>query len=120
MRRPWLEALVLCAFLARVALPALHFHGEEGGRGGECHGHHHHGTGHEAPDGPAAAAAEPACAICEVLATKVHVVAPEIPRPAPVSRLVAVAPARIHVPAPRSAEFSFVGSPRGPPPSSPA
>ncbi|MCK6458808.1 MAG: hypothetical protein L6Q95_02810 [Planctomycetes bacterium] len=119
MRRMWLQALVLCAFLARVALPALHFHGEEGGRGGECHGHRHDAE-HVPAEGPAAAADEPACPICEILATKVQGVAPEPPPAEAATRPVAIASARIGASAPRSAEFSFVGSPRGPPPSSPA
>lgn len=110
----WLQALVLCAFLARVALPAFHFHDEEGGRGGECH--HHHATEREAT-GPAAAEAKPACSVCEVLATKVPGLAPEPPPEVASSPLGAPAPGRLVPAAPRSAEFRLVGSPRGPPPS---
>jgi hypothetical protein len=116
MRRPWLHALVLAAFVARVALPAFHFHDhEEGERGGECP-HHGHASEPET-NGPVAAEHEDACEICELLATQAPGLAPE---PAPD---IASAPpstaARAHDvhAAPRAATFSLVGAPRGPPPS---
>jgi hypothetical protein len=114
MRRPWLLALVLGAFLARVVLPAFHFH-DEGGRGGECH-HHHDAE----PDstGPAAAAAEPLCAVCEILATKVPGLAPGPPLDVAPARPVSVARVHAVFEAPRAAVFSLVGAPRGPPASS--
>jgi hypothetical protein len=113
MRRPWLLALVLLAFLARVVLPAFHFH-DEGGRGGECHCH----EAEPRDAGPAVAAAEPACAICEILAIKVPGLAPEPPPHVAPTRPVAVAREHAGFAAPRAADFSLVGAPRGPPASS--
>jgi hypothetical protein len=119
MRRVWLQALVLCAFLARVALPALHLHEEAEAHGEECHGHHHEAR-HGSPGGPAVATEKPACPICEILAAKVPGLAPE-PPPDVSSAGPAVARAHAARTAQRSAEFSLVGAPRGPPlPSSPA
>ncbi|HEX5136494.1 MAG TPA: hypothetical protein VFY93_05960 [Planctomycetota bacterium] len=109
MRRRWFRAFLLCAFLARIVLPALHVH-EERGHGGEGRCDHR-------ASGPVLATAEPACAICEILATKVQVVSPELPReiaakPAPAGRAYTV------LPEPACADFFLVGAPRGPPVSS--
>jgi hypothetical protein len=112
MRRRGLHALVLGAFLARVVLPAFHFH-EEGGRGGECR--------HEAEHrGAAVEAAYEGCAVCELLAVKVPGLAPEAPPTVAASRPSAGERAHIFLTAPRSAVFSLVGAPRGPPASTPA
>lgn len=112
MRRRGLHALVLGAFLARVVLPAFHFH-EEGGHGGECRQQAEH-------RGPAVDAAHEDCAVCELLAVKVPAVAPEVPPTVEESRPSAGARTHIPLPAPRSAVFSLVGAPRGPPASMPA
>lgn len=110
MRRRGLRALVLCALLGRVLLPLFHVH-EEGG-----HDHcHRHDAEH-----PTVEAAEPECAICELLAVK----APGL-EPGPTPHVEAARPAegeraREAVPAPRPAFFWIACGPRGPPASSPA
>lgn len=104
-----LSALVLGAFLSWLALPLLHGH-EEGGRGGE--------SLKAAPartSGPTVHAAAPVCVVCELLA----VAAPGL-EPAPPLRVEAAQAATgdrapVSSPEPRSARFSFVGAPRGPP-----
>lgn len=112
MRRRGLHALVLAAFLARVVLPAFHFH-EEGGHGGEC------GHEHRLP-GPAAEAAHEDCAVCELLAVKVPGLEPEQEPHVEPSRPSARERAHVHLPAPRPTDFWVVCGPRGPPLSSPA
>jgi hypothetical protein len=112
MPRRGLLALVLAAFLARVVLPAFHFH-EEGGHGGECGHEHRH-------PGPAVAAAHEDCAVCELLALKVPGVEPEPPQHVGQARPSAVGRAHTHLPALRPAFFWVVCGPRGPPASSSA
>ena len=112
MRRRGLHALVLAAFLARVVLPAFHFH-EEGGHGGECH--------HEAEhSGPAVDAAHEHCVVCELLAVKAPALAPEEAPAVEPSRLSSGGRTHIPLPSPRSAVFALTGAPRGPPASAPA
>jgi hypothetical protein len=114
MHRRGLYALVLGAFLAKVVLPAFHFH-EEGGRRGECH----HEAGHHAA-GPAADVPHEDCAVCELLAVKVPGLAPEPPLSIGRSLPASDESAHVSLPTPRAPLFSLAGAPRGPPLSSPA
>jgi len=112
MRRRGFHALILAAFLARVILPAFHFH-EEGGHGGECHHEAEHG-------GPAVDAAHEDCVVCELLAVKAPALAPAEPPAVEPSRPSCGQLAHISLPAPRGAVFALTGAPRGPPASAPA
>jgi hypothetical protein len=104
MRARGLKALVLCAFLAQLALPFLHSH--------ESHGH---ACAHDCA-GPAVGAAEAeTCAVCELIALKAPALAAS---PAPHAEGVAP-PARAAAPdreaEPRDAALCLAHAPRGPP-----
>ncbi|MGQ0614585.1 MAG: DUF2946 family protein [Planctomycetaceae bacterium] len=122
MRRRYLHALVLATFLARLVLPAFHFHDEEG-HGGTCHHHEHAAEGSVAEAGqagPAAQAAHEDCAICKLLA--LHVPGVEPGHPQRVEPLQAAEGERAHLrlATPQPALLWFGLLPRGPPSFSPA
>jgi hypothetical protein len=111
MRRRWLYALVLGALLARLVLPLVHVHDDGGPRGREAA---------QRTSGPVIENARPECGICVLLAVKVPGLTPRAPTVVEKSEPLPRESWPIYLATPRSAAFSFVGAPRGPPASSPA